>query len=334
MHQVLKPTQAEATATKLAACRKPSHDDPAEFCAGWSAEKLGMVRNAARAGSNPENQPRPTMRRISARSPRSPISGRRRRRAPGRKPQSAPGLLSQLKSRSSQRTKRKRHYQIADDGAGPVARGLARNRSLQTLPAEVTQTGSARTVSACSGHAEGRSMTAKFCEFAREVLVVEPDNRYPGIGRTIVRAFIQAGWALLSIAICSGLRFTYWRRAAHACPLILAGVVTRNLRVDRPAAQRQYHRLPLLLGVGVAFKIYHGVAIGPDPAAAIGLTRAIIFSARRPRLRLEAWRRSEPSGHRACVNCWLLNSLLHPRRGGVSSALMGPPREDRAEQNK
>jgi predicted RND superfamily exporter protein len=66
-------------------------------------------------------------------------------------------------------------------------------------------------------------------------------------------------------------------------PLLLAGVVTLELCVliDLPLNFADIIALPLLLGVGVAFKIYYIMAWRQGKTALLqsSLTRAVIFSA-------------------------------------------------------
>src|SRR6202030_2199173 len=103
--------------------------------------------------------------------------------------------------------------------------------------------------------------------------------------RTIMRAFIEAGgWALLSISI---ILWATLRRMGDVVltllPLIVAGVVTLELCVvfDLPLNFANIIALPLLLGVGVAFKIYYIMAwrAGKTGLLQSTLTRAVIFSA-------------------------------------------------------
>jgi len=126
--------------------------------------------------------------------------------------------------------------------------------------------------------------------FARSVLAVQP-NAIGGpvsileSGNTIVWAFVQAGiWAIISIAI---LLWIVLRRISDVLltlvPLLLAGVVTLELTVliGLPLNFANIIALPLLLGVGVAFKIYYVVAwrAGRTKLLQSSLTRAIFFSA-------------------------------------------------------
>ena len=103
--------------------------------------------------------------------------------------------------------------------------------------------------------------------------------------RTVVGAFIDAGFcALLSIAI---LLWITLRRIGDVLltlvPLLLAGVVTLEIcvLVDLPLNFANIIALPLLLGVGVAFKIYYIMAwrAGQTNLLQSRLTRAVFFSA-------------------------------------------------------
>ena len=126
--------------------------------------------------------------------------------------------------------------------------------------------------------------------FASAVLAVEPAATEGPIaiveaGRTVVRAFIEAGlWALSSIAI---LLWLVLRRVGDVLltliPLLLAGVVTLELcaLIGMPLNFANIIAFPLLLGVGVAFKIYYIMAWreGQTHLLQTSLTRAVIFSA-------------------------------------------------------
>ena len=126
--------------------------------------------------------------------------------------------------------------------------------------------------------------------FARAVRTAEPQATGGPIsilesGDTIVRAFFEAGgWALISIAI---LLWLVLRRFGDVLltivPLLLAGVVTLELCVVFGMALNFANiiALPLLLGIGVAFKIYYIMAwrAGQTGLLQSSLTRAVIFSA-------------------------------------------------------
>ena len=126
--------------------------------------------------------------------------------------------------------------------------------------------------------------------FADAVLAAEP-NAIGGpvsilkSGDTIVRAFIHAGiFALLLISLLLWLTL---RRITDVLmtmvPLLVAGAVTLELCVliGLPLNFANIVALPLLLGVGVAFKIYYVVAWreGRTNLLQSSLTRAIFFSA-------------------------------------------------------
>ena len=126
--------------------------------------------------------------------------------------------------------------------------------------------------------------------FARAVLALEPTATGGPIsilesGRTVVTAFLQAGgWALASISI---LLWITLRRFGDVLltliPLVLAGVVTLEICVliRMPLNFANIIALPLLLGIGVAFKIYFVMAwrSGRTKLLQSSLTRAVIFSA-------------------------------------------------------
>jgi uncharacterized protein len=126
--------------------------------------------------------------------------------------------------------------------------------------------------------------------FARAVLAVYPNATGGPISilessRTVVRAFLEAGfYALVSIAI---LLWIVLRRFGDVLltlvPLLLAGVVTLEICVliGMPLNFANIIALPLLLGVGVAFKIYYIMAwrSGRTDLLQSSLTRAVIWSA-------------------------------------------------------
>ena len=126
--------------------------------------------------------------------------------------------------------------------------------------------------------------------FVTAVLAIEPGATGPAVllfeaGNTVVRAFIEAGmFALAAIALL--LWITLSRIAdvlLTLVPLLVAGVVTLELCValDLPLNFANILALPLLLGVGVAFKIYYIMAWRSGKTALVqsSLTRAVIFSA-------------------------------------------------------
>jgi predicted RND superfamily exporter protein len=127
-------------------------------------------------------------------------------------------------------------------------------------------------------------------KFARAVLAVEP-NAIGGpvsileSGDTVVRAFIQAGgWALGSITLLLWLALRRFGDVLLTLvPLILAGILTLEIcfLIGLPLNFANIIALPLLLGVGVAFKIYYILSwrSGRTKLLQSSLTRAVIFSA-------------------------------------------------------
>jgi len=126
--------------------------------------------------------------------------------------------------------------------------------------------------------------------FAAAVLAAEPTAIGGPVsilksGETIVKAFIHAGfWALFVISLLLWLTL---RRITDVLltlvPLLVAGAVTLEICVliDMPLNFANIVALPLLLGVGVAFKIYYVTAwrSGRTNLLQSSLTRAIFFSA-------------------------------------------------------
>jgi len=104
-------------------------------------------------------------------------------------------------------------------------------------------------------------------------------------GNTVTTAFIEAG--ILALVTIAFLLFAALRRVTDVLltliPLLLAGVVTLELSViwGLPLNFANIVALPLLLGVGVAFKIYYVMAwrAGKTGLLQSTLTRAVVFSA-------------------------------------------------------
>jgi hopanoid biosynthesis associated RND transporter like protein HpnN len=126
--------------------------------------------------------------------------------------------------------------------------------------------------------------------FADAVLVAEP-NAIGGpvsilkSGDTVVKAFVHAGiWALVVISILLWLAL---RRVVDVLltlvPLLVAAAVTMEICVliGLPLNFANIVAWPLMLGIGVAFKIYYVTAwrAGGTNLLQTSLTRAIFFSA-------------------------------------------------------
>ena len=102
---------------------------------------------------------------------------------------------------------------------------------------------------------------------------------------TIVKAFLQAAvWSLLSIALILFVALRRWQDVALTLvPLLVAIIVTLEIcvAIGLKLNFANIIALPLLLGVGVAFKIYYVMAwrAGEHNFLQSSLTRAVFFSA-------------------------------------------------------
>jgi uncharacterized protein len=153
-------------------------------------------------------------------------------------------------------------------------------------------------------------------------------------GHTIVKAFIQAGiTALVSISI---LLYFVLRRVTDVLltlvPLLLAGLVTLELTVliDMPLNFANIIALPLMLGLGVAFKIYFVMAWrgGTTNLLQSSLTRAVFFSAMTTATAFGSlWLSHHPGT--SSMGKLLAMSLVTTLAAAVlfQPALMGPPRQ-------
>jgi hopanoid biosynthesis associated RND transporter like protein HpnN len=164
--------------------------------------------------------------------------------------------------------------------------------SLKTLPADLVQAwktkdGLMRVEALPRGDPNDNDTLRKF---ANAVLAAEP-NAIGGpvsilkSGDTVVEAFIHAGIAAL--VVISLLLWLTLRRVTDVLltlvPLLVAGAVTLEICVliGLPLNFANIVALPLMLGVGVAFKIYYVTAwrSGRTNLLQTSLTRAIFFSA-------------------------------------------------------
>ncbi len=155
-------------------------------------------------------------------------------------------------------------------------------------------------------------------------------------GETVVRAFIHAGlWALIVISLLLWLTL---RRITDVLltlvPLLVAGAVTLEICVliGMPLNFANIVALPLLLGVGVAFKIYYVTAwrAGRTNLLQSSLTRAIFFSAMTTATAFGSlWLSSHPGT--ASMGKLLALSLVTTLAAVLlfQPALMGKPRDVR-----
>jgi uncharacterized protein len=175
--------------------------------------------------------------------------------------------------------------------------------------------------------------------FAKAVRTVDPNAMGEPIaqqesGDTVVRAFIEAGcWALISISL---LLFIVLRRVTDVLltlvPLLLACVVTLEITVliGLPLNFANIIALPLLLGLGVAFKIYFVMAwrAGTTNLLQSSLTRAVFFSAMTTATAFGSlWLSNHPGT--SSMGKLLALSLLCTLAAAIlfQPALMGPPRK-------
>uniref|UniRef100_UPI0035B241BE MMPL family transporter n=1 Tax=Rhodoblastus sp. TaxID=1962975 RepID=UPI0035B241BE len=216
--------------------------------------------------------------------------------------------------------------------AGPV--------TIDSLPADlradwITSDGRARLEVAPRGDKNDYDAMRPFVD---SVLAVAPEASGAPIsilasGDTVLHAFATAGaLAFLSIAI---LLFLALRRvgdvALTLAPLMLAGVYTMEIcaLIGLRLNFANIIALPLLLGLGVAFKIYYVIAwrAGSAKLLRTGLTRAIFFSAMTTATAFGSlWMSNHPGT--SSMGKLLALSLATTLCAAVlfQPALMGPPR--------
>ena len=179
-------------------------------------------------------------------------------------------------------------------------------------------------------------------DFATSVMAAEPSATGPAIslyesGKTVIDAFVEAGiLALVAIAI---LLLIALRRVTDVLltliPLLLAGAVTLEICALTGTVLNFANiiALPLLLGVGVAFKIYYILAWreGKTGLLQSSLTRAVIFSAMTNAVAFGSmWSSSYPG--MSSMGKMMALALLCTMAAAVlfQPVLMGPPRQARA----
>jgi uncharacterized protein len=164
--------------------------------------------------------------------------------------------------------------------------------SLKTLPADLVSTwktkdGLQRIEALPRGDPNDNDTLRKF---AAAVLTAEPTAIGGPVsilksGDTVVKAFIHAG--IGALVVISLLLWLALRRITDVLltlvPLLVAGAVTMEICVliGLPLNFANIVALPLMLGIGVAFKIYYVTAwrSGRTNLLQTSLTRAIFFSA-------------------------------------------------------
>jgi uncharacterized protein len=217
--------------------------------------------------------------------------------------------------------------------------------SLKTLPAELvngwmTKDGLMRVEALPKGDPNDNETLRKF---ASAVLAAAPTAIGGPVsilksGDTIVKAFIHAGiWALVVISLLLWLTL---RRITDVLmtlvPLLVAGAVTLEICVliGLPLNFANIVALPLMLGIGVAFKIYYVTAwrSGRTNLLQTSLTRAIFFSALTTATAFGSlWLSSHPGT--ASMGKLLALSLVTTLAAVLlfQPALMGKPRDIREE---
>jgi hopanoid biosynthesis associated RND transporter like protein HpnN len=215
--------------------------------------------------------------------------------------------------------------------------------TLDTIPQTiarqwVTPDGRARVQVLPSGDPEN---TETLRSFVTAVLAIAPDATGPAVllyeaARTVIHAFIVAGvFALSAITL---LLLIALRRVGDVLltlvPLLVAGAVTLELCVvlGIPLNFANIIALPLLLGVGVAFKIYYIMAwrAGKTNLLQSSLTRAVIFSAMTTASAFGSLWLSDNPGTSSMGKMMAL-ALLCTMAAAVffQPVLMGPPRKVR-----
>src|SRR5229473_1897202 len=180
-------------------------------------------------------------------------------------------------------------------------------------------------------------------KFAQAVLAIEPNATGQAIvtfewADTIIKSFMEAGgWALLSIAL---LLWIVLRRIGDVLltlvPLIVAAIATLEIcsLINFPLNYANIIALPVLLGVGVAFKIYYILAWrnGQTDFLQSALTRAVFYSALLTATAFGSlWFSSHPGTSSMgkllflSLACTLASAVL------FQPALMGAPRAKKAE---
>ena len=181
--------------------------------------------------------------------------------------------------------------------------------------------------------------------FATAVLAAEPTAIGGPVsilksGDTVVKAFIHAG--IYALVVISLLLWLTLRRITDVLmtlvPLLVAGAVTLEICVliGLPLNFANIVAFPLLLGIGVAFKIYYVTAwrSGRTNLLQTSLTRAIFFSALTTATAFGSlWLSSHPGT--ASMGKLLALSLVTTLAAVLlfQPALMGKPRNIRDEAN-
>ncbi|VVE54811.1 RND transporter [Pandoraea pneumonica] len=180
-------------------------------------------------------------------------------------------------------------------------------------------------------------------KFSAAVLATTPDAVGGPISilrsaDTIIRSFIEAGiWALLSITVLLWLALRNFGDVLRTLvPLLVSAAVTLEITViiGLPLNFANIIALPLLLGVGVAFKIYYVIAWrhGQTRLLASSLTQAVVLSAATTGIAFGSlWLSHHPGT--SSMGKLLALSLVCTLIGAVffQPVLMGKPRDKTAK---
>jgi uncharacterized protein len=218
--------------------------------------------------------------------------------------------------------------------------------TVKTLPPDlvrdwVSPDGQARVQALPKGNANDNQVLRKF---ATAVLAAEPSATGPAISlyeseRTVIGAFIEAG--VLALGAIAVLLLLALRRLTDVLltliPLLLAGVVALEICALTGTAINFANiiALPLLLGVGVAFKIYYIMAWrdGKTGLLQSALTQAVIFSAMTNAVAFGSMWASNYPGISSMGRMMALALLCTMAAAVVfQPVLMGPPRQIKTEQ--
>ena len=358
---VLTPSVAESVATAERLSRVPEVERTMtvqSFIPGQQPEKLTLIRNTQRALEQPlrsrPGTPPSDADNITALKNAADALNQVAGSDPGAGAAAAKRLATALTALANADQSMRARAQATFIYPLQIALSDLRERlqaqtvTLQSLPQDLTRDwivpdGRARAEATPKGDQNDNENLRRF---ARAILAVEPNATDGPIsilesGNAIVWAFIQAAfWALLSIAI---LLWISLRRIGDVLltliPLILAGVVTLELCVliGMPLNFANIIALPLLLGVGVAFKIYYIMAwrAGQTKLLQSSLTRAVFYSALTTVTAFGSlWFSSHPGT--SSMGKLLALSLLTTLAAAVlfQPVLMGKPREEALEDAK
>jgi len=345
--------QARATGRRVAALRQVAQAKTlADLVPADQDEKLALIRNAAERidpSLNPgETQAPPTdPENVEALSLTAADLSKAAGDAPGAGPDAARRLAGLLRrvADADPAVRTRLEAAITD----PLRLSLDQLRqqlkaqpvSIDTMPAELvrdwtTPQGQARIQVLPKGDPND---TQTLREFVDAVLAVEPTATGSAVelveaANTVVRAFMQAG--ALALAAIFVLLWITLRRIGDVLltivPLLVAGIVTLELCVvfDLPLNFANIIALPLLLGVGVAFKIYYVLAWRAGKVALLqsSLTRAVLFSGATTATAFGSlWLSSHPGT--SSMGKLMALALVCTMAAAVlfQPALMGPPRK-------